>query len=405
MRACAARALDVVAAWKEGCCSLALAAALWGARRIPSTQAADRLALAYGGGRRGLVAAPAGLARREATAKGELYALRHDLRPGGRLLLGRLLVLSRRSGGGSRGSPSGSARRSPCGRWSTSTRCRSQWWRDSGVPRWFSQQLSLDYGGLSHLPENWVYNTGDENNPLRGSSRPSQPAGDRVPPRRRAAVRRLSRADRPWGALAAVVCLLGLLWTHTRAATLALALGLVLLAAAQRRWLPGVAAAVVVVVSVGFFAAYSSIGPTTSYTRSELASLRANAEVAGGTTGDAFSANESSLASHWRNLRSGLRTVVHHPQGYGLGNAGTEAKRTHVEILAGESTYTRLGSRRGSPGCLHSRSGRLHSCDSSGIARRGSSQPWRPCSCWRCKRTCWAYPGSPTSSSRSAARR
>ena len=32
-----------------------------------------------------------------------------------------------------------------------------------------------------------------------------------------------------------------------------------------------------------------------------------------------------------------------HPQGYGLGNAGTVAKRTGVEIRAGESTYTELG--------------------------------------------------------------
>jgi hypothetical protein len=35
--------------------------------------------------------------------------------------------------------------------------------------------------------------------------------------------------------------------------------------------------------------------------------------------------------------------VIHHPQGYGLGNAGTEAKRTDVDIKAGESTYTQLG--------------------------------------------------------------
>jgi hypothetical protein len=35
--------------------------------------------------------------------------------------------------------------------------------------------------------------------------------------------------------------------------------------------------------------------------------------------------------------------VLEHPQGYGLGNAGVVAKRTGVEIRAGESTYTELG--------------------------------------------------------------
>ena len=38
-----------------------------------------------------------------------------------------------------------------------------------------------------------------------------------------------------------------------------------------------------------------------------------------------------------------MRAVLEHPQGYGLGNAGVVAKRTGVEIKAGESTYTELG--------------------------------------------------------------
>ena len=35
--------------------------------------------------------------------------------------------------------------------------------------------------------------------------------------------------------------------------------------------------------------------------------------------------------------------MLEHPQGHGLGNAGVVAKRTGVEIRAGESTYTELG--------------------------------------------------------------
>src|SRR5205085_6068988 len=40
------------------------------------------------------------------------------------------------------------------------------WWRHSGAPGWFHDQLGFDYHGLSRLPENFVYNTGNER-PLR----------------------------------------------------------------------------------------------------------------------------------------------------------------------------------------------------------------------------------------------
>ena len=52
---------------------------------------------------------------------------------------------------------------------------------------------------------------------------------------------------------------------------------------------------------------------------------------------------DESTESHWTNLREGVRVVLEHPQGFGLGNAGVVAKRTGVKIKAGESTYTELG--------------------------------------------------------------
>ena len=67
---------------------------------------------------------------------------------------------------------------------------------------------------------------------------------------------------------------------------------------------------------------------------------------------DPFDPGESSTASHWRNLRDGLEVVIRHPQGYGLGNAGVNAKRTGVDIKAGESTYTELGVDAGLAGLL-----------------------------------------------------
>jgi hypothetical protein len=44
--------------------------------------------------------------------------------------------------------------------------------------------------------------------------------------------------------------------------------------------------------------------------------------------------------------------VVHHPQGFGVGNAGSTAARTGVTIEAGESTYTELGVDAGLLGAL-----------------------------------------------------
>ena len=348
------RGLDVVAAWKEVLLALAVGVAAWQARRLPLTTAADRLALLYAAFVVVYAILPQGWLVGHATAKGVLYALRHDLVPVAAYALGRLAVLQAKDR--ARLLWLAVAVGAALSVWGLIDvyLVPLQWWRDSGVPGWYREQLSLDYGkGLSGLPENWVYNTGDENNPIRRLVStflsPLATAYLLVVVLLFAAAReRLTR----WALLAALLCFAGLLWTHTRAATLALAAGLILLAAAQRRWQPVALAGIVVAVSVGFFAIYSSIGPSTSYTSSELAVLRANAHRPHPAGGDPFSAGDTSLSSHWRNLREGLHTVIHHPQGFGLGNAGTEAKRTGVAILAGESTYTQLGVEVGLLGML-----------------------------------------------------
>jgi hypothetical protein len=71
-----------------------------------------------------------------------------------------------------------------------------------------------------------------------------------------------------------------------------------------------------------------------------------------GASGNAESINEPSIHNHWISLREGVRTVVHHPQGYGLGNAGQTASRTGTPIKAGESNYTELGVETGLLGAL-----------------------------------------------------
>src|SRR5205823_185973 len=66
----------------------------------------------------------------------------------------------------------------------------------------------------------------------------------------------------------------------------------------------------------------------------------------------ATSPNEPSLTEHWRSLKDGVRTMVHHPQGYGLGNVGQTASRTGTALKAGESNYTELGVELGLLGAI-----------------------------------------------------
>ena len=98
--------------------------------------------------------------------------------------------------------------------------------------------------------------------------------------------------------------------------------------------------------------AFPHIGPSTSYTRAELVILRAQGQQNPGVSDDPLGAGDASTASHLRNLRAGLHVVVHHPQGFGLGNAGVNASRTGVRVKAGESTYTEIGVDTGVVGLL-----------------------------------------------------
>jgi hypothetical protein len=336
-------ALDAIAAWKEALLLAALVLVAWRGRALTRVAFVDVLAASYAAVILVYAVLPQGLLDGEATARGELLALRHHLFPVAAYALGRLLSRSWRD-------------RSRLGGVIVLTAVvvavvgivdlaviSLQAWRDSGVPGWYREQLELDYEGLSGLPENWVYNTGDEQNPIRRlvSTLLSPLASAYVLVV--ALLYVFSRPLRWWWALLALLLYAGLLYTHTRAALAAIAVGLVVLALAQRRLAPAVLAAVSLAVGAAFLAAYPSIGPSTTYTEEELEFLRQNAEREPGESTDPFSPAESSASSHWRNLRDGLDAVREHPQGYGLGNAGVVAKRTGVEIRAGESTYTELG--------------------------------------------------------------
>jgi len=337
-------ALDAAAAWKEALVLVAVVVVAWKVRRLPAVRAADVLAATYA-----LVIVvywllPQSWLDGEATTRGELLALRHHLFPVGAYALGRLAAFAW-------------TERSRIGGLITLTAVlvamvglvdlaliSLQAWRDSGVPGWYREQLGLDYErGLSGLPENWVYNTGDEENPIR------RLVSTFLSPLASAylfVVALIYLLSRPlrwrWGLLAAFLYV-ALLYTHTRAGFAALAFGLVLLALAQRRVVPAVLALASVAVGALFLAAYPSIGPSTSYTPEELEFLRDNARREGPVGRGSIPTEDASTQSHWQNLRDGVRLVVEHPQGHGLGNSGVVAKRTGVEIKAGESTYTELG--------------------------------------------------------------
>jgi hypothetical protein len=346
-------ALDVVAGWKDALLAGVLALVVWQGRRLPIATLADRLALAYAALVVVYALIPQDWLGGEATTRGVLLALRHDLVPVAAYALGRLVTLARRDETRLLVLAVATAVGVALLGILDAYLVPLQWWRDSGVPGWFDEQLGLDYDGLSGLPENWVYNTGDETNPIRRAVStflgPLAVAYMLVVVLLLLAAR--PRPTWPWLATAGIAYA-GLLFTHTRAAFLALAGGLVVLALVQRRWWPVALAAASLVVSIAFVSVYDRIGPSTSYTQAELAFLRANAALEPDAESDPFSADESSLASHLRNLRDGLETVLRHPQGYGLGNAGVVAKRTGVDIKAGESTYTEIGIETGLAGML-----------------------------------------------------
>jgi hypothetical protein len=231
-----------------------------------------------------------------------------------------------------------------------------EWWRHSGAVGYFHQELGYDYHGPAGLPENFAFNTSD------GLFR--RLVSTFVSPLATAymlvVALLLVAADRrrAWlGYALGALCAVGLLWTFSRSSIVALAGGLVVLALAIRRWWPVGAAVVVAVGGLAFASVFHDIAPRTHWFASDLPYQEAQAKVKGplprssGLTGTA-SLGEPSIRSHLDSLRDGVRTVVHHPQGYGLGNAGTTAQRFGVKLEAGESNYTELGAETGLAGAL-----------------------------------------------------
>ena len=343
-------ALTVISAWKEVLLLAALALVVAERRSLPFSRSflPDLLALAFAAFVVVYALIPQSVLDGGATHKGIAYALRHDLLIVGAYFLGRGLELTDKERGRLCTVVLGTAAVVAVFGLVDVYAVPLSWWRLSAG--WFQHQLGLDYGpGLSHLPQNFVYNAGENVVFRRLTSTFLSPLATAyllviamffIPLRRW------------WGIAVGALLFAAILWTHTRAAVIALAFGLIVLAVVRRRVQLFAWAIVVVVVALAFVKGYDHFAPRTHFTAAEKVVQEQNGSKTPGVSHDPTAAGEASTSEHLTSLRDGAKTVLRHPWGFGLGNSGVTAMRTDVRIKAGESTYTELGVETGLAGGL-----------------------------------------------------
>jgi hypothetical protein len=350
-------ALDAIQAWKEILLAAALLSVLGDSlllRRLPFRPTwVDGLALAYAAIVVLYALIPQSALGGHAGARAILYGLRHDLVPVAAYFLGRAVLPDLRRIG-----TTIVVAAAAVAAWGLIEvyAVPIEWWHHNGAVGYFHQELGYDYHGPGGLPENFAFNSSDGlfRRLISTFVSPLATAYMLIVALLLLAVnRRRPRA----AAVVAVVLAAGLLWTFSRSSIVVLAGALVVLAVALRRWWPVGAAVVVAAGGLAFASVFHDIAPRTHWYASDLPYQEAQAKVKGplpkssGLTGT-VNIGEPSLRSHWESLKAGIRTVTHHPQGYGLGNAGTTAQRFKVKIEAGESNYTEIGAEAGIAGAL-----------------------------------------------------
>jgi hypothetical protein len=356
--------LTAITAWKEILLAVALVRVgtdAARARRLPfRMRVVDWLALAFAALCIVYAFIPQSALGGEAGRKAVVLALRHDLVPVAAYFLGRSLRLGRVELRRLAWTLAGTAGFVAVVGLLDVYLIPIGWWRTNGVVDYFHRHLGYDYHGtgenprVAGLPENFVYNVGGDRPFLRRlvSTFLSPLASSYLFVVVLVGAAAIVRRRRAIVLLLLAVIAAGLLFTFSRSALLALAVGLVVLAAVQRRpWLVAGAAAVVV-VAIGWAHAFPHIAPTGNWTKADIAYQHQLAAAHPGTTNAPTSANESSLSEHWQSLKDGIRTVIHHPQGFGLGNVGQTASRTGTPLKAGESNYTELGAELGLLGAV-----------------------------------------------------
>jgi len=350
-------ALTAITAWKEILLVVALARVGRDAlrdRRLPFRPGvADWLALAFGVLVVAYALVPQSTLGGQAGTRAVALGVRHDLVPVGAYLLGRSLRLGRDELGRLAWTLLGTAGVVAAVGLVDAYAVPIGWWRTSSVVDYFHRHLGYDYHGTGTrlepdgrtygLPENFIYNVGGDRPFLRRlvSTFLSPLASGYLFVVALLVATAVLRRRAALVALAALAAA-GLLWTFSRSSLLALAAGLVVLAALRRRPHELGAAVLVVAVAVGWAHLFPKIGPTGNWTRADLTYQHEQAQGSQRSF-TATSSSEPSLREHWRSLRDGFRAMADHPQGYGLGNVGQAASRTDTPLRAGESNYTELG--------------------------------------------------------------
>jgi hypothetical protein len=350
-------ALDAIQAWKEILLATTLASVAWTSfrrGRLPFRPVwLDGLALAYGAIVVLYALIPQSALGGHAGTRAIAYGLRHDLVFVAAYFLGRAVVPQfRRIGAVIVVAAAAVAAWGLIEVYAVPI----EWWRHSGAVGYFRHELGYDYHGPAGLPENFAFNTSDGlfRRLVSTFVSPLATAFMLVV----ALIFVAAERRRSWLGLGlGAVCAAGLLWTFSRSSIVALAGGLVVLAIGLRRWWPVAAAVVVAVGGLAFASIYHEVAPRTHWFASDLPYQEAQAKAKGplprssGLSGTA-TLGEPSIRSHWQSLKAGVRTVFRHPQGYGLGNAGTTAQRFGVRLEAGESNYTEIGAEAGLAGAL-----------------------------------------------------
>jgi hypothetical protein len=347
--------LTAITAWKEVLLVVALLRVLSDAlraRRLPfEWSVVDWLALAFAALCVVYALIPQSSLGGHAGHRAVALGLRHDVVPVGAYFLGRALALTREQWRALAWTLLGTAGAVAAWGLIDVYAIPISWWRSSAVVPYFRSHLGYHYNGTGHLPENFIYNVGGDKPFLRRlvSTYLSPLASGYLFV---VALLVASRGRRVAIGLSVVV-FAGLLWTFSRSSLVALAVGLVVLACVWRRprVLLGVAA-LVIAVAVGWAHLFPHIAPTGNWTKADLKVQQKLAAKGPKQSYSALNPNEPSLHEHWTSLKAGVRTVVHHPQGYGLGNVGQVASRTNTKLLAGESNYTELGVELGLLGSL-----------------------------------------------------
>ncbi len=351
--------LTAITAWKEILLTVALARVVHDCareRRLPfRPAAADWLALGFAALAAVYALVPQSALGGQAGHRAVALALRHDVVPVGAYFLGRSLRLGRDDLRRLAWTLLGTAGFVAAVGLVDAYAVPIGWWRTNGVIDYFHKHLGYDYHGTGTklepsgatygLPENFIYNVGGDKPFLRRlvSTFLSPLASGYLFVVALLVAAAVLRARKVVAGLALVTAA-GLLWTFSRSSLLALAVGLVVLAALRRRPVALAAAVLTVAVAIGWAHLFPKIGPTGNWTRVDLVYQHRLAQAQQSRRAfTATSAGEPSLHEHWESLKDGVRTMIRHPQGYGLGNVGQTASRTNTPLKAGESNYTELG--------------------------------------------------------------